>query len=391
MPIRNAPSQIPTTLRFMGSRLAHRMRGGGHVPVPDFRGRVELAVQALGDEAVLRCDWITVQPGAEPWLDTGLSLPAGQAVSLIADGMVYASRPLDVGFEAKMGLWYRVGDSELAKIVGNASTFYSGKGGALHLTAKPPGEFADRLGAFEPAYPRKPLSGAFTVAVIQWRGDAVAALQVAAKLEPELFEPALQRLQTPVAPPPGWHYLWRLGQGEIFTPQADDASALCCHTRSDVGILQFPVDRPLTRDSFVSWSWCVEQLPSTLPEHIEPTHDYLSLAVEFDNGLDLTWMWSASLPVDTIFQCPLAWWNERETHWVVRSGTEQLGQWLDERRNLQDDYRKAIGDDLPKRVVAVWLIANTVFQRGEGKCEYRNILLQDASGSERIVGANRSA
>ena len=66
MPIRNAPSQIPTTLRFMGSRLAHRMRGGGHVPVPDFRGRVELAVQALGDEAVLRCDWITVQPGAPP-------------------------------------------------------------------------------------------------------------------------------------------------------------------------------------------------------------------------------------------------------------------------------------------------------------------------------------
>ncbi|MGQ0530984.1 MAG: DUF3047 domain-containing protein, partial [Panacagrimonas sp.] len=260
---------------------------------------------------------------------------------------------------------------------------YAQAGGRLCFASKPPGEFADRSGAFDPAVPRLKFSGGFDVAVIQWRGDAVQALQAAAKLEPDLFAPALARLQSPTRVPAGWHYLWRLGQGEIFTPDSD-RHELCCHTQADVGILQFPVDRPLTPDSAVSWSWCVEQLPSTLPEHIEPTHDYLSLAVEFDNGLDLTWMWSAALPVDSIFQCPLAWWKDRETHWVVRSGTAQLGQWRNERRVLQDDYRKAIGGPMPQRIVGVWLIANTVFQRGEGRCRYRDIALVDAHGRQSI-------
>jgi hypothetical protein len=124
----------------------------------------------------------------------------------------------------------------------------------------------------------------------------------------------------------------------------------------------------------------VEQLPSKLAEHIQPTHDYLSIAVEFDNGLDLTWMWSASLPVDTVFQCPLPWWDQRETHWVVRSGTADLGHWLSERRMLLADYQQAIGGTPPKEIVAVWLIANSVFQRGVGKCQYREIVLEDGTG-----------
>lgn len=384
VPIRNAPSTVPATLRFMGARVLHRLRGGGHQPSPDFRARIERGLQQLGD-AVLRCDWVDLPCTAEPWLATGLDLPPGHAVSLIAEGMVYVSRALDIGFEPKTGLWYRIGDSEVAKIVGNASTLYSGAGGMLRLSCKPPGEFADRSGRFDPAHPRSALPGGFTVAVVVWRNDAIAPLQAAARAD-ALFAPALQRLHAPVQPPPGWHYLWRIGDGEIFTPVSGDPSALCCQTRADVGILQFPLDRPLTPDSQISWSWCVKQLPSRLAEHTQPTHDYLSLAVEFDNGLDLTWMWSAALPVDTIFQCPLDWWDQRETHWVLRSGTGQLGQWLDERRRLQDDYRKAIGEPLPQRIVGVWLIANTVFQRGVGEVDYRNIVLEDAGGRSEIRG-----
>lgn len=385
MPMRNAPSALPTTLRFMGARIAHRLRGGSARARPAFRAQVERTVATLGD-AVLRCDWVSVGPSAEPWIEAGLSIPAGTAMSLVADGVIHASRALDVGFGPRVGLWFRIGGGEVAKIVGDASTLYAAEGGALRFAAKPPGEFATRLGAFEPSEARAGMSGGFEVAVIQWRGDPVPALQAAAQVDAALFGQALQRLLAPVLPPVGWHYLWRLGQGEIFTPDTHDASALCCHTRADVGILQFPVDRPLTEHSAISWSWCVEQLPSALPEHTEPTHDYLSLAVEFDNGLDLTWMWSAALPIDTIFQCPLAWWKERETHWVVRSGSRQLGHWVDERRTLAEDYRRAIGGELPRRIVGVWLIANTVFQRGEGRCRYRRIELLDADGRHPVQG-----
>ncbi len=380
MPIRNAPSALPTTLRFMASRLAHRLRGGAaQASSPDFRTRVDATLGRLQTQ-VERCDWIAVRGNDAGWIDSDVTLAADASVTLLASGRVYVSRLFDVGVGPQVGLWYRVGDTPVAKMIGSAGTLAAGAGGTLTFTAKPPGEFADRDGAFDPATPRDALAGEFLVAVIRWRGAADTALEAAARIDTELFGPALQRLRTPVNPPPGWHYLWRLGQNEIYTP-AKDEHALCCHTHADVGILQFPIRRPLTDASTLSWSWLVEQLPSKLPEHTQPTHDYLSIAVEFDNGLDLTWMWSCELPVDTIFQCPLPWWDQRETHWVVRSGTADLGRWVDEKRSLLADYEQAIGGVPPKEIVAVWLISNTVFQRGEGRCSYRRILIADSDCS----------
>ena len=57
-----------------------------------------------------------------------------------------------------------------------------------------------------------------------------------------------------------------------------------------------------------------------------PTHDYMSIAVKFDDGKDLTFFWSRDLPVDTAFHCPLPGWKQREIHVVARSGTAELGK-----------------------------------------------------------------
>jgi len=205
--IRNAPAVLPTTLRFMGARLARRLRGGERPLSPGaFRARVERVVAALG-ERVLRCDFVAVPARREPWLATDVQLEPGSKVTLLAEGRVYLSRAFDVGFGPGLGLWARVGDGELRKLVGSASTFVAERPGTLLLTSKPPGEFADRNGGFEAEPPRSDLAGSFSVAVIQWRGDADAALAAAAALDEPLFGPALRRLRAPLLPPPGWHYL----------------------------------------------------------------------------------------------------------------------------------------------------------------------------------------
>lgn len=386
MPLRNAPSVLPTTLRFMAARLAHRLRGGA-APASAAAGYRLGAERTLArlPERVQRCDWFEVDGEAAGWFDTGLTLAAGETVTVLAAGQLCLSKAFDVGFGPALGLWYRIGDGELAKFVGPGATITAAVTGRLSLVTKPPGEFADRLGAFDPAQPRGPktISGRFTVGIVRWHGPVDEALAAAAEINDAVFGPALRRYAAPVLAPPGWHYLWRLGQGEIFSaqPRADDLGhELCCHTSGDVGILQFPVDVPLTSEIQLEWSWLVSELPSRLPEHIQPTHDYLSIAVEFDNGLDLTYLWSASLPVGTVFQCPLPWWDQRETHWVVRSGTAELGRWLGESRAVLDDYTVAIGGTPPARIVAVWLIANTAFQRGVGRCRYRGIQLRRADG-----------
>jgi len=39
----------------------------------------------------------------------------------------------------------------------------------------------------------------------------------------------------------------------------------------------------------------------------------------------------------------------------------------------------------PARITRVWLIANSIFQRGEGDCEYAQIVLHGADGELRVL------
>jgi hypothetical protein len=186
--------------------------------------------------------------------------------------------------------------------------------------------------------------------------------------------------------PAGWHALWRLGDGTIYRSETVDGRAcIACRTLGDVGILCHPVDILLHDSTRVSWSWRVHELPSVFPEDITPTHDYLSIAVEFDNGRDLTYLWSSGLPVGTSFHCPLAWWCDRETHFVVRSGRQELGRFIDEERAVLADYRAIIGGPDPARVVGVWLIAVSVFQQQCGQCDYARIAITSAGHTLQVL------
>ncbi|XSG84737.1 MAG: DUF3047 domain-containing protein [Methylohalobius sp. ZOD2] len=184
-----------------------------------------------------------------------------------------------------------------------------------------------------------------------------------------------ERLTSPVTPPEDWHYLWFIGPAEIYRPcpAPGRESAICCHIHRDVGLLQKSVRLPLEPDTRLRWSWKMDALPSAVAENTLPTHDYLSIAVEFDNGQDITYYWSAELPVGTVYRCPIPTWNARETHVVVRSGEQGLGEWIDEARDVYQDYVDAIGGPMPKNIVRIWLIAVSLFQRTEGKCQYDDI------------------
>lgn len=323
---------------------------------------------------------LELEAKATGWEDVGLHVESGAQVTVLATGALWASKALGLRFGARIGLWLRAGtEGRILKTPGDAATVRLEQGGPLAIVAKPPGEWANDRGEFDPAFPRAGITGALKVCVIVWKGDAEAGLKAMLHEGDHggLVGRALDELRHPVQIPQGWSYLWRLGQGAIYSDAGDGHGRhIHCHTKEDVGILQFPADFPLTADTRLKWRWKVDKLPCDLPEDIQPTHDYLSIAVEFDNGQDLTYMWSASLAEDTIFRCPLPFWDKVETHWVLRSNPDKLGRWLTEDRPVQADYARAVGDP-PQRIVRVWLIAVSVFQRGEGICDYADIELVD--------------
>jgi hypothetical protein len=294
---------------------------------------------------------IEVPADSPGWVDTGVTVEAGRTVTLEATGTASpAGGPESLVFRPHLFLCYRISpDGTFDKLAAPTTTFVAGHTGRLELVANFPGAWLDRRGELDnAAWPRPAAVGSYTVRIRVDDGDPAP----------------------PPALPAGWEPVWRIGATTVYRDQGD---AIHCRAERDGGLIVRPVDVPLTEATRLRWDWRVTALPARAAEDTLLTHDYLSIAVEFDNGLDLTYMWSAALPVGTSFACPLPWWNAHETHQVVRSGTADLGRWLSEEQSVLADYTRAIDGPPPRRIVGIWLIAVAVFSDGLGECEYRAI------------------
>lgn len=320
-----------------------------------------------------------------PWTNTGLSVTEGQWVTLLATGHCSTMPGLGRGGGPQFYLWRRIAPGGTIAKGGRATTsFECDRDGRLELAILH-GEWKNRSGDLAtPPEIYALAEGSLAVSAIVWAVGVDAASGLALLRErigddDLLVEAELERLAHPVHRPERWSYLWLLGDGDIFTPdRLDGHDVIKCCTRADVGILRRPCKLDTTQDSTLSWRWRVDKLPSESREDELSHHDYLSVAVEWESGKDITYMWSASLPVGTVFACPIPQWTQRETHVVVRSGTGELGFWCEEQRNLYHDYVDIIGEK-PGRIVAVWLIAVSIFQHGEGRAAFGPVRL-DAGG-----------
>jgi hypothetical protein len=184
--------------------------------------------------------------------------------------------------------------------------------------------------------------------------------------------------------PDGFDYLWYLGRSNVWADGAGEGKpGISADTNDDVGIVKLPLDILLTDATEVSFDWRYDALPALGPETEAQFHDYLSIALEFDNGQDLTWMWSKSVPAGTHFGCPLPWWDTRETHWVLQSGEDGLGQWHSHTRKVLADYEAAITVAPPTRIVGVWFIANSLFGRQRAAASFANVEI--VNGAERVA------
>ncbi len=321
------------------------------------------------------------------WVDSEVELAQGQAVTLLATGQVWLSREANLAFGPNVALWYRIGEGPIARCPASTGSFIADRAGALRLITKPPGEWADTAGNFLADYPHQGASGGLLVAVLAWSGNADAGVAAfAAQDSSGIGEAERVRHAARKPLPIGWQPLWRIGLTDMFREEAeaDGRRAIICRCNNDVAILKYPVDVRLNEATRMAWSWRIDRLPSAVAENSTATHDYLSVAVEFENGQDLSYLWSSNLAVGTAFRCPLSWWDKHETHMVLRSGPQGLGRWSSEEQSVLRDYENAVGGKLPERIIGVWLIAVSAFQRHSGLAAYRDLQLKASGGAIRI-------
>jgi hypothetical protein len=378
--------------KLAASAVGRRLRSEIEAP-PDldqFSNAMQQVVDATAAGAIKETFWIDIPGNQPPWISSDLQVEAGDEISYFCEGRAYINRFFDIYVSASLQLWCKLGPGgEIFRGTRSSHSFRASHAGPLMFGNYFPNDWADLQGSrVENDEVYKQVSGGFRVLAIRWQGPAEEGLRTLLQQgDPGgRISAELQRIEAGELTPQGWHYLWHLGPAEIYRQGESPSGEPCihCNTSADVGILQKEADLPLTPDTEISWRWCVEQLPSTLREDTVPSHDYLSIAVEFDNGKDITYYWSNSLPEGTGYDCPLPNWQGKEFHVVVRSGAQGLGSWLDERRNLHADYQHYIGTP-PARVVRVWLIANSIFQRKPGSCDYADIRLHQGGEISRIL------
>lgn len=343
-----------------------------------FQQRFRPLLQQLDSSVMAAYQFFELQPQDLPWQASGLQVEAGQAVSFFVAGHWYLVEALNLTLEPGFVLWARTVDDEpMYSPPSNTGTHQFSKAGELRL-ARSAGEWASTKGdLLIPPEMYTEAKGYLYGLILVWKQNARAGLQALRQYGDvnSLITQEIQRLQQTVNPPEPWTYYPLLGNRETFQT-CQHGQGVCCHTDNNVGILQYPVGIALVEGTRLDWSWLIERLPSTVAEDTLPTHDYLSIAVEFDDGQDLTYLWSAELPSETVFRCPIPSWTARETHVVVRTGLTDLGKLRHESRDVYADYHAYIQGSATG-IVSVWLIAVSLFQHGQGDCRYESISLRN--------------
>lgn len=321
-----------------------------------------------------RYETFEILPCDLPWKPLDTELVAGQAATVLLGGRWWLVEELDVWVEPGLAFFARVGErTPVYNPQKNTGTFRASHAGRLSV-ARAIGEWADSRAETVATPPDvyTAARGELYGVVLVWRGEALAGLEALQRRGDinGLVTAEITRLREEPPPPTGWQPMYVTGNAGIYSNCGD--GEICCHTHKNACLLTRQVDLPLVAGARLDWRWRVDELPSARAEDELLTHDYLSIAVEFDDGQDLTYMWSAGLPVGQVFRCPIPSWQAIETHMVVRSGQAGLGQWLSESRDVWADYHAHVGGPA-QRIVRVWLIALSFFQRGTGRARYADI------------------
>jgi hypothetical protein len=381
--------QVAARLGLREARLRFR---GEREPAPDlprFRDALDRALTAIPEGLVAEHRWIQLPASEPPWRDSGIAVRAEEEVSYFAAGRVTVSAALDIWVTPKTQIWARIGEQgPIRSSSRDSNTLRAQRDGRLFFGNYFPNDWKDTSGEriqLDAVYAG--MAGEIWILAVRWRGRAEDGLAALAAAGDPLGVVASERERLALGDPApaGWHHLWHLGDTEIFHASQGPSGErmLVCDVVGDAGILQRDAVFALRPDTEVRWRWRVDALPGLVREDSVPSHDYLSLAVEFANGLDLTYYWSKALPVGSAYWCPLPNWKHREFHIVIRSGSEGLGAWHAERRNLHADALRYFGAH-PGDVVRVWLIASSVFKRQRGSFSVANIRLRGGA-AEQIV------
>jgi len=163
--------------------------------------------------------------------------------------------------------------------------------------------------------------------------------------------------------------------GRLAIRLVSNESSFGLHKVIEVDLKEFPI---------LTWWWKVDRLPEAGDARAKKTNDQAAqIYVIFPHPLfkmrspTLGYFWDSNAPVGTIVDgySPVT----PNKNIVIRSGKQQLSQWVQERRNVAEDYARLFGKNSLPRVgrVAIWI--NTQHTKSSAQASFADLQFQRAN------------
>lgn len=180
----------------------------------------------------------------------------------------------------------------------------------------------------------------------------LTGLAIAAAAEVALVEDWTQPPVGTRGIPPGWTHYETFGGRPAYdftVVDSDGRRALLLKSHNEHSTIARELHVDLRATPVLEWSWKVLKLPAGADIRAKETSDLTAHVFviwprfpAMVRSRLIGYVWDATAPVQTVEK-------SRKTgtvhFFVLRSGASGLGQWLTERRNVLEDYRRIFGEE----------------------------------------------
>jgi hypothetical protein len=147
--------------------------------------------------------------------------------------------------------------------------------------------------------------------------------------------------------PSGWQLQEKTGKADYKVVRDNGIPALRLRSEDTSFALQKAVDINPLLYPMLSWKWKVTKLPEGGDFRKTNTDDQAAqIFLAFSNRKTIAYIWDTTAPAGAVDSAsPIPFVSVKAI--VVRSGSDDAGRWITEKRNVLKDYKTLYGEDPP--------------------------------------------
>ena len=176
--------------------------------------------------------------------------------------------------------------------------------------------------------------------------------------------------------PNGWQVKERKGKADFSVVKDRDIHAVHLRSSNTSFSLQKGVKVDLRKYPILTWKWKVTKLPEGGDLRRSETDDQAAqLFLLFPKTKAIVYVWDTTAPEGLIEDAPGPFFMNIKAV-VARSGTAETGEWIQETRNVYEDYKKIFGTE-PGSVVGVRIQINSQYTGTSSESFFADVALKE--------------